>query len=80
MNSKYKDQIFVLNQELTDLTYDLEKSNYIVKETYQLNDNIKTNEIKPKTKLTIFLGTIFGFFTGIFLVFIRNFLKSFKEI
>lgn len=78
-NSKYKDHIFLLNQKLADLTYDLENSYYIVRETYQLNDNIETNEIKPKTKLTIFLGAVFGFFTGIFLVFIRNFLKSFKE-
>ena len=41
--------------------------------------NIKIGNIKPKTLLTVLLGIIMGFFTGILLVFIRNFVKSFKE-
>jgi uncharacterized protein involved in exopolysaccharide biosynthesis len=41
--------------------------------------NITTNTIKPKTQLTILLGIFMGFITGILLVFIRNFIKSFRE-
>ena len=41
--------------------------------------NIETKTIKPKTQLIISLGIILGFFTSIFLVFIRNFVKSFRE-
>jgi uncharacterized protein involved in exopolysaccharide biosynthesis len=40
--------------------------------------NIETKTIKPKTQLTIVLGLITGFIAGIFLVFIRNFVKSYK--
>ena len=41
--------------------------------------NTETVTIKPKTTLIISLGIIFGFITGIFLVFIISFIKSFKE-
>ena len=41
--------------------------------------NIGTNTIKPKTQLIITLGIIIGFITSIFLVFINNFIKSYKE-
>jgi LPS O-antigen subunit length determinant protein (WzzB/FepE family) len=41
--------------------------------------NIETKTIKPKTQLTILLGLIIGFITGIFLVFIRNFVRGYKE-
>jgi LPS O-antigen subunit length determinant protein (WzzB/FepE family) len=41
--------------------------------------NIETKTIKPKTLLIISLGLIFGFITGILMVFIRNFMKSFRE-
>ena len=41
--------------------------------------NIETKTIKPKTQLTILLGLIIGFITGIFLVFIRHFVRSYKE-
>ena len=40
--------------------------------------DIQTNTIKPKTQLIISLGIIFGFITSIFLVFLINFLKSYK--
>ena len=42
-------------------------------------NNIKTKTIKPKTQFTILLGLIIGFIAGIFLAFIRNFVKSYKE-
>jgi LPS O-antigen subunit length determinant protein (WzzB/FepE family) len=41
--------------------------------------NIRTITIKPKTKLSIPFGIIIGFITSIFLVFIYNFLKSYRE-
>ena len=41
--------------------------------------DIETKTIKPKTQLTIILGLIIGFITSIFLVFIRSFVKSYKE-
>lgn len=41
--------------------------------------NIETKTIKSKTQLTILLGLVIGFITGIFLVFIRNFVRSYKE-
>ena len=41
--------------------------------------NIETKTIKPKTQLIITLGIIIGFITSIFLVFINNFIKSYKE-
>ena len=41
--------------------------------------DIKTTTIKPKYLLIITLGIILGFITSIFLVFINNFIKSYKE-
>jgi LPS O-antigen subunit length determinant protein (WzzB/FepE family) len=41
--------------------------------------DIETATIKPKTQLTILLGLIIGFITGIVLIFIRHFVKSYKE-
>jgi LPS O-antigen subunit length determinant protein (WzzB/FepE family) len=41
--------------------------------------NIETKTIKPKTQVTILLGLIIGFITSIFMVFIRNFVRSYKE-
>ena len=41
--------------------------------------NIETKTIKAEPKLIISLGIIIGFITGIFLVFINNFIKSFRE-
>ena len=41
--------------------------------------NIETKTIKPKTQLTILLGIIMGFITGILFVFIRNLVKSYRE-
>jgi LPS O-antigen subunit length determinant protein (WzzB/FepE family) len=40
--------------------------------------NIITSTIKPKTQLMISLCIIFGFITGIFLVFINTFIKSYR--
>jgi LPS O-antigen subunit length determinant protein (WzzB/FepE family) len=41
--------------------------------------NIQTDTIKPKPQLVISLSIILGFITSILLVFIRNFVKSYKE-
>jgi LPS O-antigen subunit length determinant protein (WzzB/FepE family) len=40
---------------------------------------LETVTIKPKTQLTILLGIFMGFIAGILLVFIRKFLKNFRE-
>jgi len=45
----------------------------------RLIGDIQTNTIKPKTQLIITLGIIIGFITSIFLVFINNFIKSYRE-
>jgi LPS O-antigen subunit length determinant protein (WzzB/FepE family) len=41
--------------------------------------DIKITTIKPKYLSIITLGIVFGFITGILLVFIRNFMKSYRE-
>ena len=71
--------VFHLNQKLATLIRDLENSNSKVKSKTHLIGNIETENIKSKTLLTLFLGIIMGFITGILLVFIRNFVKSYKE-
>jgi hypothetical protein len=41
--------------------------------------DIETEIIKPKIKLIISLGIIFGFIAGSFLIFINNFIKNYRE-
>ena len=73
------DELFSLEQERKILENQLQRliSQTPVK-TRTIKD-IQTNTIKPKTQLIISLGIILGFFTSILLVFIRNFIKSFRE-
>ena len=78
-NSKYADQLFSLNQKLKISIQNLENLDSVFYSKTQRIGNIETKTIKPKTLLIISLGLIFGFITGIFLVFINNFIKSYKE-
>ena len=73
------DKLFSLNQQLEISIQNLEKLESLVYSKTQRIGNIRTSTIKPKTQLIILLGLIIGFITGIFLVFIRNFVKSYKE-
>jgi capsular polysaccharide biosynthesis protein len=78
-NSSYTDQIFALNQKLTILIQNLKNSDFEAKIKTHLIGNIETENIKPKTQLTVLLAIFIGLTTGILLVFIRNFLKSLRE-
>jgi len=73
------DELFRLEQEQKTLENQLQ----ILMTQTQIKTrpirNIETETIKPKTQLTIILGLIIGFITSIFLVFIRSFVKSYKE-
>lgn len=51
-----------------------------VKVKTQLIDELKTSPITSKKNRIIALGFILGVVTGIFLVFINNFIKSFREL
>ena len=73
------DELFSLEQERKILENELQLlMNEAQVKTLPIG-NIETNTIKPKTQLTILLGIIMGFITGILLVFIRNFVKRFRE-
>jgi capsular polysaccharide biosynthesis protein len=78
-NSAYTDRVFVLNQKLAVLIENLEMLNSKIYSKTHLIGNIETKTIKPKIELIIVLGLIIGFIFSIFLVFIRNFVKSYKE-
>ena len=73
------DELFSLEQERKILENQLQiLMNATQVKTLPIG-NIETKTIKPKTLLIILMGLIIGFITGIFLVFIRNFVKSYKE-
>ena len=86
-NSSSRDQVFHLNQSLVNLTNELDSHKYsilqskysILKSKSQILGNIETITTKPKTQLIILLGIILGFFTSTLLVFIKYFVKSYKE-
>ena len=70
------DELFSLEQERKILENQLQMlMNETQVKTLPIG-NIETNTIKPKTQLTILLGIIMGFITGILLVFIRNLVKK----
>lgn len=77
-NASNKDKVFTLNQKLATLIQDLENSNSKVKSKTRIISKIQTNEIN-KTQLIISLGIISGFVSSIFLVFINNFIKSYRK-
>ena len=78
-NSLYTDQIFSLNQKLAILIQNLKNSDFEAQIKTHLIGKIETENIKPKTQLTVLLAIFSGLTAGIFLVFIRNFLKSLRE-
>ena len=73
------DELFVLGKRQKILENQLKMLMNQTQVKTQPIGNIGTNTIKPKTQLTILLGIIMGFITGILLVFIRNFVKSYRE-
>ena len=78
-NPLQSDKLFILEEERKILENQLQM---VMNET-QIKTrpigNITTSTIKPKTQLIISLYIIFGFITGIFLVFINKFIKSWRE-
>ncbi|MDC0981207.1 Wzz/FepE/Etk N-terminal domain-containing protein [Candidatus Pseudothioglobus singularis] len=73
------DELFRLDQEQKILENQLQMlMNETQVKTLPIG-NIETQTIKPKTQLMILLGIIMGFIAGILLVFIRNFVKSYRE-
>jgi LPS O-antigen subunit length determinant protein (WzzB/FepE family) len=73
------DKLFSLEQEQQTLENQLQKLMTQTQIRTRPIRNIETKTIKPKTGLTIILGLIIGFITSIFLIFIRNFVKNYKE-
>tara|TARA_B110000008_G_scaffold14665_1_gene13762 strand:- start:319 stop:1368 length:1050 start_codon:yes stop_codon:yes gene_type:complete len=73
------DELFKLEQEHKTLENQLLMlKSQITIQTSPIKD-IRTVTIKPKTQLTILFGLIIGLINSIFLVFIRTFVKSYKE-
>jgi capsular polysaccharide biosynthesis protein len=73
------DELFRLEQEQQTLENQLELLMTQTQIKTRPISNIETKTIKPKTQLSILLGLIIGLITSIFLVFIRTFVKSYKE-
>jgi LPS O-antigen subunit length determinant protein (WzzB/FepE family) len=73
------DELFSLEQERKILENQLQTLMNEAQVKTHLIGNIETKTIKPKTQLTILLGLIIGFIMSIFLVFINNFIKNFRE-
>jgi LPS O-antigen subunit length determinant protein (WzzB/FepE family) len=73
------DELFSLEQRRKALESQLQMLMTQTEVKTQSIGSIKIRTIKPKTQLTILLGLVIGFITGIFLVFIRNFVRSYKE-
>ena len=73
------DELFNLEQALKKTENQLQLLMNETQVKTQPIGNIETNTIKPKTQLIITLGIIIGFITSIFLVFINNFIKSYRE-
>ena len=69
-------ELFNLAQEQKTLENQLMNLNNQAKVNTRLIKNIKTEIIKPRYELIISLGLFFGFFSGIFLVFTRNFIRN----
>jgi len=73
------DELFSLEQERKILENQLQMlMNETQVKTLPIG-NIETQTIKPKTQLMILFGIIMGFIAGSLLVFIRNFVKSYRE-
>jgi LPS O-antigen subunit length determinant protein (WzzB/FepE family) len=75
----HSDALFTLEQEQKILANQLQTVITQTQVKTRPIRNIETNTIKPKTQLIVSLGIIIGFITSIFLVFINNFIKSYRE-
>ena len=73
------DELFSLEQKRKILENQLQTLMNEAQVKTHLIGNIETGNIKSKTLLTVLLGIFLGFITGILLVYIRTFVKSFRE-
>jgi LPS O-antigen subunit length determinant protein (WzzB/FepE family) len=73
------EQLFNLEQSLKNTENKLKILTNQTQVKTKIIGNIETSTIKPKTGLVILLSILFGFITSVLLVFINNFLKSFRE-
>ena len=73
------EKIFSLEQEKVALENELQMLMNQTHVNTRLIGNIETKTLKSKTLLIISFGIIIGFITSIFLVFINNFIKSYRE-
>jgi hypothetical protein len=78
-NDIESEKIFELLQEKDSLELELEFLMQKNSTSTQLIGEIVTSTFDLKKDLIILLGFIFGFFLGIVMVFVNNFLKTFKE-
>ena len=79
-NMILSDQLFSLEQNKAILENELQMLMNQTQVSTSLIGNIETKTIKPKTlSIILSMGIILGFITSILLVFIRNFVKSYKE-
>lgn len=78
-NTFQSDELYKLTQSLNNAKNNLQESmtqNSIKTDTIS---GIETKAIKPKILSLILLSSIVGFISGCFLLFINNFIKSFRE-
>ncbi|MDC1046757.1 Wzz/FepE/Etk N-terminal domain-containing protein [Candidatus Pseudothioglobus singularis] len=73
------DEIFRLQQEQKVMENLLRNLMDQTQVDTSLIGNIETKTLKPKIVLITILSLFIGFFTGILLVFIRNFVRNYKE-
>ena len=72
-------ELFRLNKELTRIKNELAELRSQKQTNTQTITDFTTETKEPKILFIIILSLIFGFITSIFLVLIRNFVKSYKE-
>ena len=78
--SLQSEELFNLEQRQKTLENELQMLMTQTQDKTRTIRDIQTNTLKPKTQLIVSLGIILGLVSSILLVYIRNFIKSFKEI
>lgn len=73
------DELFKLENSLKITENELQMLMIQTQVKTQPIGNIETKTIEPKTQLIISLSILMGFFTGILLIFIKDFTKSYRE-
>lgn len=73
-----KDKLFRLQQEQEKLKYELQSlMNQTQINTY--NTEIETEILEPKSGLLISMSILIGFFSGVFFIFLNNFIIQFRN-